>query len=392
MSPAPTLSLAERDRRYRLVAERMAAAGIDVLIAPASTARWEQTMADSRYLTGIGGFGTETLTIFAPPHGATAYVFNRSAYWKKEQDWVADVRDGRNRWAANVTERLSELAFRNGTIGIAGLAGSTRSPDGTIPHRTVEAIAKSFPAARIVDATDLMNRVRAVKSAEEIAVLEHATAIAEAMAARAAGLKPGDTERTIYAAMVETLLIEGGELPAMLLLGTGPELGHGSFVSGLRKLAAGDLVVGEIEGRYLGYSGQIVRPAVLGRAAPQFRSLHDAALGAFGDVLATLKDGASLKGVVRDFTRSVARRGSQPLFPLMHARGLGDEVPVVLSAEELESQDDVELKSGMAFVLKPRVGRDRLTVQVGDMVVVEPGGGRRLGRAPLELIEVPWQE
>ena len=37
-SPA-TLSLAERDRRHALVAARMAAAGIDVLILPASTAR-----------------------------------------------------------------------------------------------------------------------------------------------------------------------------------------------------------------------------------------------------------------------------------------------------------------------------------------------------------------
>lgn len=393
LEAGPALSLAERDRRYRLVAERMAGTGIDVLLLPASTARWEQTMADSRYLSGIGGFGTEALTIFAPPAGATVYVFNRSAWWKKAQDWVADVRDGRNRWAANVIERLSELGFRAGTIGISGLEGLTRSPDGTVPHRTVQTIAKSFPGARIVDATQLMNAVRAVKSAEEIAVIAHAASIAEAMAARITALRPGATERTIYAAMIETLLLEGGELPAMLLLGTGPDLGHGSFVSGTRRLEAGDLVVGEIEGRYLGYSGQIVRPAVLGRARPEYRRLHETAMRAFDDVLAALADGASLKAVVRTFAASVARRGGNeatPLFPLLHARGLGDEVPVVLSADEIEAGDDVELRAGMAFVLKPRIGRGTLSAQVGDMVVVEKGGGRRLGRASLALIEVPW--
>ena len=60
----PQISLAERDRRYKLVREKMAAEGLDILLLPANTSRWEQTMADSRYLTGIGGFATEVLTIF----------------------------------------------------------------------------------------------------------------------------------------------------------------------------------------------------------------------------------------------------------------------------------------------------------------------------------------
>lgn len=390
---APRLSLAERDRRHRIVAERMAQAGIDVLVLPASTARWEQTMADSRYLTTIGGFGTEALTLFSPAHGATAYVFNRAAYWRRAQDWVADVRDGRNRWADNVRERLGEIGFKTGRIGISGLGGLTRSPDGIVPHRTVESLAAAFPAAEIVDATQLMAAIRAVKSAEEIALITRATAIAEAMAARVDGLKPGATERTIYAAMIETLLVEGGELPAMLLLGSGPGLDHGSFVSGTRRLEAGDLIVGEIEGRYAGYSGQIVRPAVLGRASPEYRAAFDVANAGFEDVLAALKTGASLKGVVRIFEDAVSRHGRgrcQALFPLMHARGLGDEVPLVLSPEELEQAGDVALEAGMAFVLKPRVRCDQVGVQIGDMVVVGDGGGRRLGRAKLAIREVPW--
>jgi len=364
-----------------------------VLILPASTARWEQTMADARYLTSIGGFGTETLALFSPKAGATAYVFNRAAYWKRAQSWISDVRDGRNRWAANVRERLGEWRFAKGRIGVSGLGGLTRSPDGIVPHRMVTQIAHDFPDAELIDATQLMNRVRAIKSAEEIAVMERAASIAEAMAARVLSLKPGDTERTIYARMIETLLIEGGELPAMLLLGTGPGLDHGSFVPGTRRLEAGDLVVGEIEGRYLGYSGQVVRPAVLGRGSTDYRAVYDIAAAAFADVLAALSDGASLQGVVQKFRASVAHHGgpkAEALYPLMHARGLGDEVPVVLGAEDVEGANDVRLAEGMVFVLKPRVRRGEIAVQVGDTVVVGKGGGRRLGRAPLALVEVPW--
>src|ERR1700744_6592389 len=105
----PRLSLAERDRRYAAVRAAMAKDKLDVLICPASTARWEQTMADSRYLTTIGGFGTETLTIFPREGEVTAYVFNRSAFWLAAQDWVSDVRDGRKRGRKNRIERLSEL-------------------------------------------------------------------------------------------------------------------------------------------------------------------------------------------------------------------------------------------------------------------------------------------
>jgi Xaa-Pro dipeptidase len=321
-------------------------------------------------------------------------VFNRAAYWKSAQSWVGDVRDGRNRWAENIAERLGEIGFTSGRIGIAGLAGLTRTPDGIIPHRTVTEIARLFPAAEIVDATQFMSELRAVKSDEEVAMAERATLIAEAMAATVEALRPGDTERTVYAEMTRTLLAQGGELPAMLLLGSGPGIEHGSFVPGLRALEQGDFVVGEIEGRYAGYSGQIVRPAVLGRAPADYREIFDITLRCFEDVLAALKTGATLASVLATFDAAVARHGKgqcEGHFPLMHARGLGDDLPVMLTSSDVTENGTARLEAGMVFVLKPRVRRRGVpATQVGDTVVVGNDGGRRLGRAPLRLLEVPW--
>ena len=280
----PRLSLAERDRRYRAVREAMTADNLDVLICPASTARWEQTMADSRYLTTIGGFGTETLTIFPREGEVTAYVFNRSAFWLAAQGWVSDVRDGRNLWLKNIEERLSELKLTTGRIGIAGLSGLTRTPDGIIPYATVEGVKQAFPRAEIVNATELMSRVRQVKSAEEIELLRRATAIAEAMVGTLADLKPGDTERTAFANMTHKLIVEGGDLPAMMIIGSGPDLQHGMFVPTMRPLAARDVITGEVEGRYAGYSGQIIRPVVLGQPRADFRELMGINVAVFNDV------------------------------------------------------------------------------------------------------------
>lgn len=387
----PRLSLAERDRRHALVRRKMEAAGIDVLVAPPATGRWEQNLADSRYLTTIGGFNTEALTVLPRDHAPTAYVFNRAGFWKGVQGWIADVRDGRNRWSDNIAERLSEIGFARGRIGVAGLGALTRSPDGLVTHRTVEELKRKFPAAQIVDATQLMLDARKIKSAEEIALMARSTAMAEKMVATAHALRPGDTERTIYAAMISMLVAEGGDAPAMILIGAGPDLDHGSFVPTNRKLADGDLIVGEVEGRYAGYSGQIVRPAVLGRARPEYRALMDAVAAVFSAVLEAMKPGVALGEVASAYERAVAHQGGEIAYPLMHARGLGDEIPAVIAAEDRVRLADVVLEEGMTFVLKPRLKREGLPVaQIGDMVAVEGRGARRLGTLPMRLIDIAW--
>ncbi|HXR87664.1 MAG TPA: M24 family metallopeptidase [Stellaceae bacterium] len=389
----PRLSLAERDRRYRAVRAAMAAENLDVLICPASTARWEQTMADSRYLTTIGGFGTETLTIFPRDGEVTAYVFNRAGFWLAAQDWVADVRDGRNLWLKNIEERLGELKLSAGRIGIAGLEGLTRTPDGIIPHATVEGMKQAFPRAALANATELMSRIRQVKSAEEIELLRRATAIGEAMVGTLADLRPGDTERTAFANMTHKLITLGGDLPAMMIIGAGPDA-HGMFVPTLRPLQARDVITGEVEGRYAGYSGQVIRPVVLGAARDDFRALIGVTVDVFDDVRVAMKAGATLGSVLGAYEAAVARHGGgacKIAYPLMHARGLGDEYPTVLSPEDIASHGDFKLEAGMAFVLKPRVARKGVpTAQIGEMVVVGESGGIRLGTKPLGLWELPW--
>ncbi len=392
----PRLSLAERDRRHALVRARMAEQNIDVLVLPASTARWEQTMADSRYLTSIGGFGTEALTIFPREAEITSYVFNRAEFWRRAQDWVADLRDGRNLWLDNIRERLAEIGFKTGRIGISGLAGLTRTPDGIVPYTTVAGLEKHYPGVEIVNATDLMREARGVKSGEELSLIERATEIAEAMVGTLDQLRPGDTERTIYAEMVKTLVASGGELPAMILIGSGPALAHGNFVPTERRLRAHDLIVGEIEGRYAGYSGQIVRPAVLGEPRPEYRALVAVAVDVFHDVLGTMKAGAALGSVMSAYEAAIDRRGGGKCtcaYPLMHARGLGDEHPAVLGSDDRSRLDAFRLEAGMVFVLKPRVARAGVTpAQIGDTVVVGEKAGIRLGKKPLGLAQIAWRE
>jgi Xaa-Pro aminopeptidase len=194
--------------------------------------------------------------------------------------------------------------------------------------------------------------------------------------------------------MTHRLIVEGGDLPAMMIIGSGPEA-HGMFVPTLRPLKAGDIITGEVEGRYAGYSGQVIRPVALGEARSDFRELTAIAVAVFDDACAAMKTGATLGSVLGAYEAAVARHGGgacKIAYPLMHARGLGDEYPTVLSPDDIARHGDFKLEAGMAFVLKPRVAKKGVpTAQIGEMVVVGAGGGIRLGREALGLKELPWR-
>jgi Xaa-Pro dipeptidase len=390
----PQLSLEERDRRYRNVREEMARRGIDILLLPANSGRWEQLQADSRYLSSIGGFATEVFTVFPRAGEPTAYVFNRAAWWKRAQRWVADVRDGHNHWAENAIERLKELGFEKGTIGISGLSGLFRAPEGIIPYTTVTKLQEHFPRAKIVNATEMMQQVRAVKSAEEIALLERSTALIERMIATMNDTaRPGITDRDLYAAMTQTMLAGGGELPTLFFLGSGPEITQSSFVPTSRRLEAGDRVVNEIEAKIAGYAAQAVAPISLGEADAAYRRMVELSAECFDAVLAAMRPGATFGALFDVYTETIRRAGEKKYawsHPMMHARGLGDDGPALLGDRDLERFRGIELKTGMVFILKPQVraagGKGRASI--GDTVVVTEAGARRLGKRDLKLMVI----
>lgn len=388
----PQLSLQERDRRYRNVRQEMARRGIDCLLLPANSGRWEQLQADSRYLTSIGGFATEVFTVFPLEGEVTAYVFNRAAWWKQAQHWVQDVRDGHNHWAENAIERLQEIGFQKGTIGISGLSGLFRAPDGIIPYSTVANLQESFPRAKIVNATELMQETRAIKSAEEISFLERSATIIERMVATMTEVaRPGITERVLYAAMTQTMLSNGGELPTLFFLGSGPEVNSSSFVPTNRAIREGDRIVNEIEAKYGGYATQAVCPLFLGKPPAEYQRMVESSAACFGAILQRMRPGATFGDLFDLYTETIQREGQGKYVwshPMMHARGLGDDGPALLGDKDLERFRMIELRSGMVFILKPQVRatQGRVRASIGDTVVVTESGARRLGKRELKLI------
>lgn len=388
----PQLSIQERDRRYKIVRGEMAKRGIDCLLLPANTGRWEQLQADSRYLSSIGGFATEVFTVFPLEGEVTAYIFNRAAWWQQAQNWVKDVRDGRNRWGENAIERLTELGLHKGTIGIAGLAGLFRAPEGIIPYSSVKAIQEAFPHAKLVNTTEMMQEVRAIKSPEEVSFLERSAEIIEkTIETMVQTVAPGVSEKELYGAMVQTMLANGGELPTLFFLSAGADIFNSSFVPIDYRLQNGDRLINEIEAKYGGYAAQAVSPMVLGAPSEAYQEMIDLSLACFNAILHAMKPGVTfgwLFDIYRDMVDCQGKGKYLWSHPMMHARGLGDDGPALLGDKDLERFSKIKLQAGMTFILKPQVraaqGKGRASI--GDTVVVAEGGARRLGKRELKLI------
>ena len=180
----PRFSLAERERRWERVRTMMDQYGIDVIYVAPNTGFFDQFQANARYLTGIGGNNAQVAAIFPRSGEVTAVTSPDIAvpFWLGRQDWVSDIRPIGSGWGYIETsiERLRELGVDGGTIGISGLAGNTRFPEGIVSHGMMQRLQDAFPQARFVNANVLMERARFVKSDEELAFMERADELVEA--------------------------------------------------------------------------------------------------------------------------------------------------------------------------------------------------------------------
>jgi len=388
----PTFSLRERDRRWDLIRDQMKKAGLDALIGLPNQGHWDQFGADIRYLTQIGGFQTEVAAVFPVEGEVTAVVrgTNEIEWWGLAQDWVKDLRPSRRSYGEPVIERLKEL--RAEKVGVIGLEGLVRAPEGVVAWGTYEKIRAALPQVKFENATDLLQEVRAVKNAEEIAFIEKAAAIiSSALDVLIEHSKPGVAENQLIAEMLREIVRQGGEPITMLLFGTGgPEIPWAQRVVTNRRLKPGDLINTEVEAKYGGYIAQALQPISLGPPSKDLQKIFDVTRVIFEEMLKLLKPGISFGDVVAFYQDKVKAAGYEPDGALMHGRGLGEDAPMLWGARREFPEINAKLREGHVFILKPaaKQGEMRDSIRAGDTVVIEATGARRLGTRELKFCVV----
>ena len=388
----PTFSLEERDRRWNLLRQEMRTADLQALISLPNEGHWDQFGADTRYMTQIGGTQTEVGAVLPLEGDVTAVVrgANEIEWWGLAQDWVKDIRPSRRSYGEPVIERLKEIGAER--VGVVGLAGLVRAPEGIVPWGTFEKIRAALPTVKFENATDLMQQVRSVKSAEEVVFIEKAAEIiGKAIDVMIEHVKVGVRENELIAEMLREIVYQGGEPITMMLFGTGgPEVPWAQRVFTTRQLQAGDLINTEVEGKYAGYIAQALQPISLGPKPKDLERIFDATKIIFDRMLKILKPGVTFGEVVQFYQDEVQAAGYEPDGALMHGRGLGEDAPMLWGARRDFPEKEAKLKEGHVFILKPacKEGFMRDSIRAGDTVAVEANGARRLGKRELTFVSV----
>src|SRR5581483_240156 len=396
----PKFSAAERERRWGRVREFMQAAGLDAIIGFPNQSHWDQFQADIRYLTHIGGHQTEVAVVFPMSGDVTAFVRggNEVEWWSIAQDWVKDIRQTRRTWADPVIERMKELKLDRARIGVSGLSGLLRAPEGTVVTGMLEKAKKAFPAASFENATELLQDARSVKGKEEVAWIERAAGILDKVVEAILGkARVGVMENEVVAEIWRTIIANGGDYPSMTHWGAGKGVPWACRISPHRKLEAGDMINTELEAKYGGYMAQTIQAACVGKIAPDLKRAFDVSVQIFEDLVAYMKPGVTYRQVIAHYQQRVREAGCIPKGMLLHGRGIGEDRPQVTGEADVGYTTaqytmhlDIPLVEGNVMVLKPgaMVSDAPDSIRCGDTVVIEAKGARRLGKRKFTFPEI----
>ncbi len=183
--------------------------------------------------------------------------------------------------------------------------------------------------ARIVPTIDLVERLRAVKSPEEVASIRSAAELAqESLAEVLPGIRVGQTELEIGAALEAALRRRGSEwhpFPTIVASGQRSALPHAR--SSTRSVRAGELLLIDFGAQVDGYCADLTRTMVVGaRADERQRTIHELVQSAQRRATEHLRPGMPARegdALARDV---IVTRGFGEAFGHSLGHGLGLEV------------------------------------------------------------------
>jgi Xaa-Pro dipeptidase len=242
----------------------------------------------------------------------------------------------------------------------------------------------------LVDASELVSRLRVVKSPAELAYVRRAADLGDAALDEARRLaKPGASEGDILAAMQSAVFRGGGDDPANeYIIGSGPDALLCRYKSGRRNLDATDQLTLEFAGVYRHYHSCLMRTLVIGRVDPRLAEMHKAAVEALEASEAALKPGHSFGDVFDAHARTLDALGHRAHRLNACGYSLGTTfAPNWMDWPMLYHGNPVPIAPGMVIFLHMILfdAERGLAMTLGRTSEVTGAGARVLSRASLDF-------
>lgn len=369
-------SIQERDRRYQALRTAMAAQGCEALIVHGRGGFSDRGAI--RYVADLYMWGGETYIIL--PLKGEPILFQPGYMgfaWAQAAGWIADNRSAVNP-AQAVADTIRDLGLARAKIGIVGL-------EDTLPVRSQRTLQAALPEASLSDATTLMNRIRIVKSAQEVVYLrETSDMMKRGFQAMEAILAPGVSERQLVAEAERAMRLQGmADGFALISRSTRDPVMRPPTDAVVHK---DDVVTFDWE--FVGSQGYCLELSGQYSFAPppdKLRRVFAAQTETFQRCLEQMKPGVSSGTLLETIGKSFKKHGFElpalsgfgPVQFHLHGIGLDFTEPPLLPGH------DLILEEGMVVALHPHIGpedRNSPPIEILDNVLVTATGGQRLTR------------
>jgi len=308
-------------------------------------------------------------------------------------DEVVLVTDGRyaDRAAAETTARI-EVGFTQPEqlkLFVSALArfDQVGAEAAKLTHTRWQALGAELP---LTPADGLIEDLRRVKDADEIARITAGAAAADAALADVAPLLgSGVTEHDVRTELEYRMRLHGADGPSYdTIVASGPEHAarpHHEVTR--RRIVEGDTVVIDVGGLVDGYHSDMTRSYVIGEPNAQQRELYDLLLRVQFAGLAAVRAGVPARQVDAVCRQAVADAGYAAWY--LHSTGHG--VGLQIHEDPFESPTStLDLRAGDVVTVEPglyRVGFGGFRIE--DLVVVTDSGCQILTHSPKDTPDVP---
>jgi len=263
------------------------------------------------WMTGYDTFGFCFFQCLLVRADGRMALLTRSADLRQAQQTsnLSDIRIWKDRPDANPSLDLKVIAAE---LGLSGKRIGAEFESYGLVHSNGRKLESAFAGfATLEDASQLVNRLRVVKSAEELAYVREAGRLCDiADAAAIEATRAGADEGEILAAQQGAIFAAGGDYPANeFIIGSGRDALLCRYKAGRRKLAADDQITLEFAGVSRHYHAAAMRTHVVGRPRPLHLSYHAAAREALLACEAEFRPGRTAGDVFAAHARIFADHG-----------------------------------------------------------------------------------
>jgi Xaa-Pro aminopeptidase len=253
---------------------------------------------------------------------------------------------------------------------------------------TVMNLVRVFPGAKLVNAEPLVNRLRRLKSKEELEVMTRACRIVdETMGAVTASVKPGVTMHELVEQVEHEMRTRGSRTASFTthITSMGFEDERESIDHrGTQPLREGESVLFDFGAVLDGYCSDFGRTIFCGEPTAEYRRAYQAMIDAQAAGQAASKPGTTAADVNRACRLPIEEAGYGPYFRHRMGHCIGMDVH---ERPFISEEDQTPLEVGMTFTDEPSImWHGKVGVRIENIVVCEEKGGRKLNSYPIDLV------